>query len=60
MFGWSIRASAWRSESKRATTSLVSIPSLMILIATRRLTGASWSAIQTSPIPPSPIVCKRR
>ena len=39
MLGWSIIASAWRSASKRATTSLVSIPSLMIfppLLLSRR------------------------
>ena len=45
MFGWSMIASAWRSASKRATTSRVSIPILMILSATRRLTGSRCSAI---------------
>src|SRR5258708_36712037 len=29
MLGWSIRASAWRSASKRAMTSRVSMPGLM-------------------------------
>ena len=36
MSGWSIRARAWRSASKRARTSRVSMPSLMTLSATRR------------------------
>ena len=54
MWGWSMSARAWRSASKRAMTSLVSIPSLMILIATRRWTGSSCSAIHTTPHPPSP------
>ena len=40
MFGWSIRASAWRSASKRAITCRVSMPSLMILRATLRRTGS--------------------
>ena len=39
MFGWSIIASACRSCSKRAMTSFVSMPSLMIFSATRRRTG---------------------
>ena len=54
MFGWSIIANAWRSASNRAMTSFVSIPSLMIFSATRRCTGSSCSAIQTTPQPPSP------
>ena len=53
--GWSIIASAWRSASKRAITCFVSMPSLMILKATRRLTGSRCSAIQIVPKPPSPI-----
>src|SRR2546426_3538062 len=36
MFGWSMRARACRSASKRATTSRVSMPTLMILRATLR------------------------
>ena len=48
MFGWSISASAWRSASNRATTCLVSIPSLMIFSATRRTTGFSCSAMNRS------------
>ena len=45
MPGWSMSASAWRSASKRATTSRVSIPSLMTFSATRRWTGSSCSAM---------------
>ena len=56
MFGWSIRASAWRSASKRAMTCRVSMPSLMTFRATRRRTGCSCSAIYTTPQPPSPDV----
>ena len=37
MLGWSIRASACRSASKRAITCRVSIPALMTLTATWRL-----------------------
>src|SRR5436190_1714065 len=37
MFGWSMSASACRSVSKRAITSLVSMPNLMILSGTRRI-----------------------
>ena len=40
MFGWSIKARACRSASKRAMTCRVSMPSLMIFSATRRRTGA--------------------
>ena len=54
MFGWSISASACRSASKRAMTCRVSMPSLMTLRATRRLTGSRCSATQTVPKPPSP------
>ena len=39
MLGWSIRARAWRSASKRAITCLVSMPGLMIFRATLRRTG---------------------
>ena len=60
MAGWSISASAWRSDSKRATTCLLSMPALMIFSATRRRTGSSCSASHTSPIPPSPIGSTRR
>ena len=45
MFGWSIRASACRSASKRAITCLVSMPSLMIFSATLRRTGSCCSAM---------------
>ncbi len=40
MFGWSIRASACRSASNRATTSRVSMPSLITFSATCRRTGS--------------------
>ena len=36
MAGWFISANACRSDSKRATTSRVSMPDLISLIATRR------------------------
>ena len=39
MFGWSIRARAWRSASKRAMTCAVSMPALMTFRATLRRTG---------------------
>ena len=55
MFGCASIASAWRSSSKRAITSRVPRPNLMILIATRRRTGARCSARNTSPIAPSPM-----
>ena len=55
MLGWSIRARAWRSASKRAMTWPVSMPGLMILSATLRRTGCSCSAMKTTPMPPSPI-----
>src|SRR5262245_42314074 len=54
MLGWSIRASACRSASNRATTPALSIPARISLTATRRLTGSCCWAIQTVPIPPSP------
>ena len=38
MFGWSMRARAWRSASKRAMTCRLSMPGLMILRATLRRT----------------------
>ena len=40
MLGWSITASAWRSCSNRASTALESMPALMSLSATWRLTGS--------------------
>ena len=40
MFGWSIIARACRSASKRAITSRVSMPGLMIFRATLRRTGS--------------------
>ncbi len=47
MFGWFIKARAWRSDSNRATTTLVSIPHLMSFRATFRRTGFSCSASYT-------------
>ena len=41
MLGWSIRASACRSASKRAMTCFVSMPGLMILSATLRRIGCA-------------------
>ena len=55
IFGWSMRARACRSASKRAMTCLLSMPGLMTFSATRRLTGSICWAIQTVPMPPSPI-----
>src|SRR6516165_7260755 len=55
MLAWSIRASAWRSASKRAMTCRESIPALMSFTATSRLTGSVCWAIQTVPMPPSPM-----
>ena len=55
MFGWSIIESACRSASNRAITDFESIPALMSLMATSRLTGSICWAIQTAPMPPSPI-----
>src|SRR5262249_26019606 len=55
MLGWTMRARACRSDSKRATTWAVSIPGLMILSATLRCTGCTCSAMKTTPKPPSPI-----
>ena len=52
MFGWSIRARACRSASKRAMTCFESMPALMSLTATSRLTGSVCWAIQTVPMPP--------
>jgi hypothetical protein len=54
--GWSMRASACRSASNRATTWTVSMPVLMTFRATFRRIGAICSASQTSPIPPSAIL----
>ena len=47
MFGWSISASACRSASNRASTCFESIPALMSLTATSRLTGSVCLARQT-------------
>ncbi len=60
MLGWFMSARAWRSASKRATTSLVSMPGLMILSATSRCTGSACTARYTAPIPPSPRSSWRR
>ena len=49
------QASACRSASNRAMTCRESIPALMSLTATSRLTGSHCCAIQTVPMPPSPI-----
>ena len=51
MFGWSMRASACRSASKRAITCLVSIPSLMILKATGGCTGSLLRHLDRLPAP---------
>src|SRR5262249_2713300 len=48
------RASACRSASNRASTARLSMPALISLTATNRLTGSVCRAIQTVPIPPSP------
>ena len=48
-------ARACRSASKRAITSRLSMPGLMILSATLRRTGSCCSATKTRPMPPSPI-----
>ena len=58
MLGWSIRASACRSDSKRAITCLVSMPGLRTFSATLRRIGSCCSAMKTTPKPPSPI-CSR-
>ena len=55
MFTWSMSASACRSASNRATTCRLSIPGLITCGATRRLTGRVCSAMNTVPMPPSPI-----
>ena len=55
---WFIIASACRSASKRATTISVSMPALMTLSATRRLTGSVCSARYTTPKPPSPMMAR--
>ena len=54
MLGWFMMVRAWCSTSKRASTSFVSIPSLMIFSATLLFTGFLCSAAHTSPKPPSP------
>jgi hypothetical protein len=56
----SIMARACRSASNRATTALVSIPSLMIFSASLRRTGSFCSESQTAPSrlrPISPGAC---
>ena len=45
MLGWSIRASACRSASNRASTWRLSNPALMSFRATSRLTGWVCSAM---------------
>ena len=57
MLGWSIRARACRSASKRAMTWRLSMPGLMTFRATLRRTGSVCSAMKTVPMPPSPICC---
>ena len=57
MLTWSIMARACRSASKRAMTWRLSMPGLMTLRATLRWTGWVCSAMQTVPMPPSPICC---
>jgi serine/threonine protein kinase len=51
---WSIIARACRSASNRAMTWRLSMPGLMTLRATLRLTGSVCSAMKTVPMPPSP------
>ena len=61
MCGWFISARAWRSDSKRATTSSLSIPRLTSLIAT--VFSNAWSARAaryTMPIPPRPMTPSMR
>ena len=48
-------ARACRSCSKRWSTAFESMPALISLSATFRLTGSICLATQTSPMPPSPI-----
>ena len=60
MFGWSIRARACRSASKRASRRPESRPGRITLRATGRRTGSVWSATQTSPMPPSPSFWRSR
>jgi len=55
MLGWSIIARACRSASKRASTAFESMPALITLTATARLTGSVCWAMKTLPMPPSPI-----
>src|SRR5437764_8277364 len=49
-----MRASAWGSRAKRASTSRELSPARTILSATRRRTGPVSAASYTVPIPPSP------
>jgi hypothetical protein len=44
MLGWSIKASAWRSASNRASTTRESMPPLISFNATSRMTGRVCSA----------------
>ena len=53
-FGWSMRASVWRSFWKRAITMRELGSRRRSLSATRRRTGSSCEASQTVPKPPSP------
>ncbi len=55
-----MRASAFRSAAKRATTTPVFIPGLMIFSATRRRNGRFCAAGQTTPLPPAPIRARMR
>jgi hypothetical protein len=55
MRAWFMIARVRRSDSKRASTSSLSMPRLTSLIATRRR-GSSCQASKTSPIPPSSIL----
>ena len=54
MLGGSIIASACRSCSKRASTTLESMPVLISFNAILRLTGSVCLATQATPMPPSP------
>ena len=56
MLGWSMRARACLSCSKRASTERESMPALTSFTATDRFTGSDCRAAQTEPMPPSPIL----
>ena len=51
---------AWRSAPNRVSTALDDMPGLISLRATMRRMGSRCSAIQTVPMPPSPITSSSR